>query len=62
MHEHMGYEHILVLSGAQQDEGGIYSAGTMVVNPPGSRHRVQAPAGCTVLIVWERPVILVASR
>ncbi len=60
LHEHGGYEHVFVLSGAQEDAAGVYVAGTMVVNPPGSRHRVRAAAGCTVLVVWERPVILVA--
>ena len=62
LHEHAGYEHVFVLSGVQQDARGVYGPGTMVVNPPGSRHCVRAPAGCTVLVVWERPVILVDSR
>jgi anti-sigma factor ChrR (cupin superfamily) len=56
LHEHDGYEHVFVLSGFQQDESGVYPAGTMVVNPPGSRHRVRAPEGCLALVVWERPV------
>lgn len=58
LHEHAGVEHIFVLSGAQEDAAGLYPAGTMVVNPPGTRHRVRAPNGCTVLIVWEKPVTL----
>lgn len=58
LHEHDGYEHIFVLAGAQEDAAGVYRAGTMVVNPPGSRHNVRSPEGCTVLILWERPVIL----
>ena len=62
MHKHTGYEHVLVLSGTQQDAEGVYGTGTLVVNPPGSRHRVCAPGGCTVLVVWERPVILVGDR
>ena len=53
-HEHLGYEHILVLDGAQSDEQGCYPAGTLVVNLPGSSHRVERPAGCVVLIIWER--------
>jgi anti-sigma factor ChrR (cupin superfamily) len=56
-HAHDGYELIAVLSGAQEDERGRYPAGTLVVNPPGSRHHVRAEGGCTVLIVWERPVV-----
>jgi anti-sigma factor ChrR (cupin superfamily) len=59
LHEHDGYEHIFVLEGAQEDASGVYRAGSMVVNPPGSRHRVRSPEGCTVLILWDRPVILV---
>jgi anti-sigma factor ChrR (cupin superfamily) len=58
LHEHDGYEHIFVLAGAQEDASGVYRAGTMVVNSPGSRHNVRSPEGCTVLILWERPVIL----
>ncbi len=61
LHEHDGFEHIFVLTGAQEDARGVYRAGTMVVNPPGSRHRVRSPDGCTVLILWERPVVLVAG-
>jgi len=57
MHEHDGPERIFVLSGSQQDESGVYPAGTMVVNPPRSRHTVRAPAGCLALVLWERPVI-----
>jgi len=56
LHDHTGYEHVFVLSGSQEDERGVYGAGTMVVNPPGSRHRVRSAGGCTVLVVWERPV------
>jgi anti-sigma factor ChrR (cupin superfamily) len=55
-HEHRGYEHIFVLSGSQRDERGTYHAGSLVINPPGSDHDVVSDHGCTVLIVWERPV------
>jgi anti-sigma factor ChrR (cupin superfamily) len=55
-HEHLGYEHILVLQGEQSDEHGRYPAGTFVVNAPGSAHRVVSEAGCVVLVVWERGV------
>jgi anti-sigma factor ChrR (cupin superfamily) len=56
-HEHDGFEHIFVLSGAQRDDAGEYHAGSMVVNPPNTRHRVWSPAGCIVLALWERPVV-----
>jgi anti-sigma factor ChrR (cupin superfamily) len=56
-HYHPGYEHILVLSGTQQDEQGQYSAGEFVINAPGSRHQVTSPEGCIVLIFWEQPVV-----
>jgi anti-sigma factor ChrR (cupin superfamily) len=55
-HRHRGFEVIYVLSGAQSDERGTYSAGTLVVNREGGDHHVWSDAGCLVLIVWERPV------
>ena len=55
-HLHTGHEHVLVLSGAQQDENGRYQAGALVVNPPGSVHAVSSVEGCVVLVIWERPV------
>jgi anti-sigma factor ChrR (cupin superfamily) len=55
-HEHAGAEHILVLAGAQQDADGEYAAGTLVLNPKGTRHSVASPQGCVVLAIWERPV------
>jgi anti-sigma factor ChrR (cupin superfamily) len=55
-HVHTGAEHILVLSGSQEDHRGRYGAGSFVVNQPGTRHRVVSPDGCLVLVVWERPV------
>jgi anti-sigma factor ChrR (cupin superfamily) len=56
MHEHLGYEHLLILSGTQVDGAGATSAGTFVVNPPGRRHRVSTPEGAVVLAIWEKPV------
>ena len=55
-HAHTGHEHIYVLAGSQRDERGTYGVGTLVVNPPGTSHEVASDEGCTVLIVWERPV------
>jgi anti-sigma factor ChrR (cupin superfamily) len=56
-HQHPGYEHIVVLSGTQQDERGEYKAGTLVINTPESEHWVVSPEGCIVLIFWEKPVV-----
>ena len=60
-HEHQGYEHIFVISGSQEDESGVYGAGTLVVNPPGSRHAVVSKEGCLVLVVWERPITVLGG-
>ena len=56
-HHHLGYEHIYVIQGSQTDDNGHHPAGTLVINPPGSTHRVSSPEGCTVLAIWERPVV-----
>jgi anti-sigma factor ChrR (cupin superfamily) len=61
LHEHTGYEHVLMLEGEQEDDRGRYPAGTLAINPPGSRHSVRSPAGCVALLVWERPVRFVAD-
>jgi anti-sigma factor ChrR (cupin superfamily) len=55
-HRHPGYEHIYVLEGSQRDERGVYPAGTLVINPPGTEHSVESPEGCVVLAVWQIPV------
>lgn len=55
-HLHTGYEHIIVLSGAQSDSRGSYEAGTLVINPPDSRHNIASEFGCIVLMIWEKPV------
>jgi len=55
-HEHAGYEHILVLAGSQRDQNGVTRAGTLIVNPPGTRHDVVSEAGCIVLALYEKPV------
>lgn len=57
-HIHTGYEHILILSGSQTDQRGEHKTGTLVVNPPGSKHRLVSESGCIVLIIWEKPVEL----
>ncbi len=58
-HLHTGMEYIQILAGAQQDERGVYHAGTLLVSFPGTRHSVASPEGCVVLAVWEAPVLFV---
>jgi anti-sigma factor ChrR (cupin superfamily) len=55
-HRHLGYEHVWVLSGSQQDDRGVYGPGTLVINPPNTCHQVSSPEGCIVLVIWEKPV------
>lgn len=55
-HIHTGFEHILVLSGAQTDINGRHEVGTLVINPPGTAHTVESEAGCIVLAIWEKPI------
>jgi anti-sigma factor ChrR (cupin superfamily) len=57
-HTHTGYEHIIVLAGAQSDQHGTNAAGTLVINAPGSGHQVASETGCIVLIIWEKPVAM----
>jgi anti-sigma factor ChrR (cupin superfamily) len=60
LHEHVGYEHMLVLEGEEYDEAGSYPAGSFVVNPPGSRHSPGSREGCIALLVYERAVRFVS--
>lgn len=60
-HVHPDVEHVLVLAGSQADEHGVYGRGDVVVNPPGSRHAVASAAGCVVLVIWARPVRVLAD-
>lgn len=55
-HEHVGYEHMLVLEGDQFDEHGTYPAGSFVVHPPGSRHSPGSTDGCVALLIYEKAV------
>jgi anti-sigma factor ChrR (cupin superfamily) len=56
LHEHTGYEHILVLAGSQHDHHGTAVSGTLSINPPGTRHELTSAAGCIVLAIYEKPV------
>ncbi len=56
LHHHPGYEHILILAGSQRDQNGNATAGTLMINPPGSQHSVTGEAGCIVLAIYQNPV------
>ena len=55
-HEHMGYEHILILSGSQFDKNGEYPVGTLIISPAKTTHAVKSDTGCIALAIWEKPV------
>lgn len=56
LHEHTGFEHILVLSGSQVDENSKSETGMLIINPPGTSHSVLSENGCIVLAIYEKPV------
>ena len=62
LHEHTGYEHILVLAGSQVDENTRAETGTLIINPPTTRHSVLSETGCIVLAIYEKPVAFVDTR
>lgn len=55
-HAHTGYEHILVLSGSQTDDGGTIRAGDILISPPGTDHAIVSDEGCIVLAIYQAPV------
>lgn len=58
LHLHAGLETIMVLDGTQSDENGDYHAGAVVTNAAGTRHSVWSTDGCSVLIHWNLPVVI----
>lgn len=57
LHEHTGYEHLYILAGSQSDEKGPAQVGSLIINPPGTRHRITSETGCIVLAIYEKPVV-----
>jgi quercetin dioxygenase-like cupin family protein len=58
LHEHLGYELMFVLDGEMvNDNGDRYTAGDLVIEEPGSVHRVSSETGFTVLAVREAPTM-----
>ena len=62
LHEHVGYEHLLVLEGDQFDEHGSYPAGSLVICPPGTRHSPGSKGGCIALLIYEKAVQFVGQE
>jgi urea transporter len=60
LHEHVGYEHALILEGEQSDEAGTYPAGSFVINPPGTKHSPRSAEGCVALLIYEKAVRFLA--
>lgn len=60
-HLHTGLEHILILHGSQTDGTRTYTAGTLVIHPPGTQHHLVSQEGCLALGVWEKPVAFTGS-
>jgi anti-sigma factor ChrR (cupin superfamily) len=54
LHEHRGYENILSLADSQRDGNGVFEAGTLIINAPGTRHKVSSENGCIVLAIYEK--------
>jgi len=61
-HEHVGYEHMLVLEGDEYDENGEYPAGSFVIHPPGTRHSPGSHGGCVALLIYEKAVRFVDAK
>ena len=56
LHEHPDHELMFVLEGElHNDNGDRYGVGDLIVEEPGSVHRVTSPQGCTLLVVREAP-------
>jgi anti-sigma factor ChrR (cupin superfamily) len=57
LHEHLGYELMFVLQGELlNDNGDRYTTGDLVIEEPGSVHRITTDIGCTLLGIREAPV------
>ena len=56
LHEHLGYEHVFMLSGSQVDENSKAETGMLIINPPGTSHSILSETGCIVLAIYEKPV------
>lgn len=55
-HLHVGFEHILILAGSQQDGDTLYTRGMLVIHSPGTEHSIRSEGGCLALAIWQKPV------
>jgi len=62
MHEHTGFEHILVLSGSQTDQNSQIKRGGLMIHAPGTRHEILSEEGCIVLAIYEKRVSFVGEE
>jgi anti-sigma factor ChrR (cupin superfamily) len=62
LHEHVGYEQMLVLEGDQYDEDGSYPEGSFVIHPPGTRHSPGSKGGCVALLIYESSVKFIEPK
>jgi anti-sigma factor ChrR (cupin superfamily) len=62
LHQHLGFEHIIVLSGSQTDENGHLETGSLMVHQPGTSHSIVSEEGCIVLAVYEKRVAFVPQE
>jgi anti-sigma factor ChrR (cupin superfamily) len=61
LHEHIGWEHIVILSGTQSDGTRLSAEGSLMISAPGTRHAIESAEGCVVLAIWERQVRVLES-
>lgn len=61
-HLHTGFELIYMLEGEMTTTQGTVKQNDLIVLPPGSQHASRSATGCLALIVWNRPVQLIAEQ
>jgi anti-sigma factor ChrR (cupin superfamily) len=62
LHRHLGFEVLFVFEGElHNDNGDVYGPGALVVERPGSVHRVSSEHGCLVLVVREKRTVALAQ-
>jgi anti-sigma factor ChrR (cupin superfamily) len=57
-HEHLGYELMLVLDGQlDHSDGRTFTTGTLIVEEPGTTHRMSTRTGATILAIRTKPTV-----